>query len=68
MEKRLIDGIEVQRSLGNVYAELGQSDAENLKNENGLGDPDQKSDAQPVPDAARSCQAHGHHSAQGCRA
>ncbi len=31
MEKRLIDGIEVQRSSGNVSADLGLPDAEKLK-------------------------------------
>jgi len=29
--KRLIDGVEVQRSSGNVYADLGLPDAERLK-------------------------------------
>ena len=36
MEKRLIDGIEVQRSSGNVYADLGLPDADNLKIKSGL--------------------------------
>ena len=36
MKKRLIDGIEVQRSLGNVYADLGLPDAERLKIKTGL--------------------------------
>ena len=31
MEVCLIDGIEVQRSSGNVYADLGLPDAEKLK-------------------------------------
>lgn len=31
MKKRLIDGIEVERSSGNVYADLGLPDAEKLK-------------------------------------
>ena len=31
MRKRIIDGIEVQRSSGNVYADLGLPDAEKLK-------------------------------------
>ena len=31
MKKRLIDGIEVQRSSGNVYADLGLPNAERLK-------------------------------------
>ena len=31
MEKRLIDGIEVQRSTGNVFTDLGLADAEKLK-------------------------------------
>lgn len=36
MEKRLIDGIEVQRSSGNVYADLGLPDADKLKIKTGL--------------------------------
>lgn len=36
MEKRLIDGIEVQRSSGNVYADLGLPDDDNLKIKTGL--------------------------------
>lgn len=36
MKKRLIDGIEVQRDSGNVYADLGLPDAEKLKIKTGL--------------------------------
>jgi len=36
MKKRLVDGIEVQRSTGNVYADLGLPDAERLKIKTGL--------------------------------
>ena len=36
MKKRLIDGIEVQRSSGNVYADLELPDAERLKIKTGL--------------------------------
>ena len=36
MKKRLIDGIEVQRSSGNVFADLGLPDAEKLKIKTGL--------------------------------
>ena len=36
MEKRLIDGIEVQHSSGNVYADLGLHDADKLKIKTGL--------------------------------
>jgi len=36
MKKRVIDGIEVQRSSGNVYADLGLTDAEKLKIKTGL--------------------------------
>lgn len=36
MKKRLIDGIEVQGSSGNVYADLGLPDAEKLKIKTGL--------------------------------
>ena len=36
MKKRLIDGIEVQRGSGNVYADLGLADAEKLKIKTGL--------------------------------
>ena len=36
MKKRVIDGIEVQRSSGNVYADLGLPDAERLKIKSGL--------------------------------
>lgn len=36
MEKRLIDGIEVQRSSGNVYADLGLQDADKHKIKSGL--------------------------------
>lgn len=36
MKKRVIDGIEVQRSSGNVYADLVLPDAEKLKIKTGL--------------------------------
>ena len=36
MKKKLIDGIEVQRSSGNVYADLALPDAEKLKIKTGL--------------------------------
>lgn len=36
MKKRLIDGIEVQRSSGNVFADLGLPDADKLKIKTGL--------------------------------
>lgn len=36
MQKRIIDGIEVQRSSGNVFADLGLHDAEKLKIKTGL--------------------------------
>jgi len=36
MQKRIIDGIEVQRSSGNVFADLGLPDAEKLKIKTGL--------------------------------
>ena len=36
MKKRVIDGIEAQRSSGNVYADLGLPDAEKLKIKTGL--------------------------------
>ena len=36
MKKRIIDGIEVQRSVGNVFADLGLPDAEKLKIKTGL--------------------------------
>ena len=36
MKKRFIDGIEVTRSSGNVYADLGLPDAERLKIKSGL--------------------------------
>ena len=36
MKKRIIDGIEVRRSSGNVYADLGLPDAERLKIKTGL--------------------------------
>src|SRR3990172_10829257 len=36
MKKRLIDGVEVRRSCGNVYADLGVPDAERLKIKTGL--------------------------------
>ena len=36
MKTRLIDGIEVQQSSGNVYADLGLPDAEKLKIKTGL--------------------------------
>ena len=35
-EKKVIDGVEVQRSSGNVYADLGLPDAEKLKIKTGL--------------------------------
>lgn len=36
MKSRLIDGVEVQRSSGNLYADLGLPDAEKLKIKTGL--------------------------------
>ena len=36
MKKRIIDGIEVRRSSGNVYADIGLPDAERLKIKTGL--------------------------------
>ena len=36
MKTRIIDGVEVQRSSGNVYADLGLPDAEKLKIKTGL--------------------------------
>ena len=36
MKTRLIDGIEVQRGSGNVYADLGLPDADKLKIKTGL--------------------------------
>jgi len=36
MQRRVIDGIEVQRGSGNVYADLGVPDAEKLKIKTGL--------------------------------
>lgn len=36
MKKRFVNGIEVQRSSGNVYADLGLPDAEKLKIKTGL--------------------------------
>jgi predicted XRE-type DNA-binding protein len=36
MEKRIVDGVEVHRSSGNVYADLGLPDAERLKIKTGL--------------------------------
>lgn len=36
MEKRVIDGVEVERSSGNVFADLGLPDADKLKIKSGL--------------------------------
>ena len=36
MKKRVISGVEVRRSSGNVYADLGLPDAEKLKIKSGL--------------------------------
>jgi predicted XRE-type DNA-binding protein len=36
MKKRLVEGVEVRRSSGNVYADLGLPDAEELKIKTGL--------------------------------
>ena len=36
MKKRAIDGVEVQRSSGNVFADLGLPDADKLKIKSGL--------------------------------
>jgi len=36
MKKRIIDGVDIQRSSGNVYADLGLPDAEKLKIKTGL--------------------------------
>jgi len=36
MQKRIIEGVEVERSSGNVFADLGLPDAERLKIKTGL--------------------------------
>ncbi len=36
MQERIIDGVKIQRSSGNVYADLGLTDAEKLKIKTGL--------------------------------
>ena len=36
MQKRIVEGVEVQRGSGNVYADLGLPDAEKLKIKTGL--------------------------------
>ncbi len=36
MKKRVIDGVEVQRSSGNIFADLGLPDADKLKIKTGL--------------------------------
>ncbi|WP_429948972.1 helix-turn-helix domain-containing protein [Comamonas sediminis] len=36
MKTQLVDGVEVQRSSGNVFADLGLADAEKLKIKTGL--------------------------------
>ena len=36
MQKRIVESVEVQRSLGNVYADLGLPDAEKQKIKTGL--------------------------------
>jgi predicted XRE-type DNA-binding protein len=36
MQKRIVEGIEVERSSGNVFADLGLPDAERLKIKTGL--------------------------------
>ncbi|MDP1635755.1 MAG: XRE family transcriptional regulator, partial [Gallionellaceae bacterium] len=36
MKKRLVNGIEVQRGSGNVFADLGLPDADKLKIKTGL--------------------------------
>ena len=36
MQKRIVEGVEVQRSSGNVFADLGLPDAEKLKIKTGL--------------------------------
>ena len=36
MKKRLVDGVEMQRSSGNVFADLGLPDADKLKIKSGL--------------------------------
>ena len=36
MEKRIVDGVEILRSSGNVYADLGIANAEKLKIKTGL--------------------------------
>ncbi|AAF85604.1 hypothetical protein XF_a0035 (plasmid) [Xylella fastidiosa 9a5c] len=47
MQKRIIEGVEVQRSSGNVFADLGLHDAEKLKIKTGLVYRDQEGDARP---------------------
>ena len=64
MKKRLIDGIEVQRSSANVYADLALPDAEKLKIKMGLIVEIRKAMRRLGADATRGCKAHGNHPAE----
>lgn len=71
MQRRINEGVEVHRSSGNVYADLGLPDADKLKIKTGLGGRDQEGDVYPWTKSAGGSQADGHPATggvgDGCR-
>jgi hypothetical protein len=65
MQKRIIEGIEVQRSSGNVFADLGLPDAEKLKIKTGLVVEIRKAMRALGDQPTSGCQTHGHPATEG---
>ena len=71
MKIRLVDGVELRRGSGNVFADLGLPDAEKLKIKTGLVVEIRKAmrslELTQQGAAKRMGQTHGHHAAQSLR-
>jgi hypothetical protein len=65
MQKRIIEGVEVQRSSGNVFADLELPDAEKLKIKTGLVVENQEGNTRPWADSTRGGETHGHPTGEG---
>mgnify|MGYP007086395198 CR=1 FL=1 len=61
MKTKLVNGIEVHRGSGNIFADLGLADGEN---QNWLGDRNQKSHENRWSQSTRGGQANGNITAQ----
>lgn len=65
MQERIVEGVEVQRSSGNVFADLGLHDAEKLKIKTGLVVETRKANACLGDQPTSGGEAHGHSAAEG---